>query len=96
MGAPILAFTWLSTNPINAYYGITNPDIVVILDQTLLTLINVTQGLKENGVIIVNSEKSTQDINRDLKFKGRVFTVDANVISQETMGKTIPNMPMVH
>ena len=94
-GAPILAFTRLSTNPINAHYSITNPDVVVVLDQTLLTLINVAQGLHKNGIILVNSEKPPQDINKYLNCNGKIFTVDANVISQETVGRTMPNMPMV-
>lgn len=95
MGVPILAFTRLSINPINAHYSITNPDVVVVLDQTLLTLINVAQGLHKNGIILVNSEKSPQDINKYLNRNGGIFTVDANLISQETVGRTMPNMPMV-
>lgn len=96
MGAPIQAFTRLSNNPIFIKSGITNPDIVIVLDQTLLNTIDVTVGLTENGFLIINSEKTPFEIRQDLAISNlKVATVDATKIALETIGKPIPNTPML-
>lgn len=96
MGAPIQAFSRVSTEPINLRCGITNPDIVIVLDPTLIGVIDVAEGLEGDGVIIVNTNESPEAVRKRLGILGRkIFTVDATTISLETIGKPIPNTPMM-
>jgi pyruvate ferredoxin oxidoreductase gamma subunit len=96
MGAPMMSFNRLSDEPIDIHCGVRNPDIVVVLDPTLLDSVNVTEGLPEDGVIIVNTKEDPAQVRKRLGLKGcRVFTVDGSGISLDTLGKNIPNTPML-
>ena len=96
MGAPITAYNRISDTPNLVHSNIYYPDYVVVVDETLLESVNVTAGLSEEGAIIVNTTKSPGDVRRELDgYKGRVCTVDAATISLETIGKNIPNTPML-
>jgi len=96
MGAPIQSFTRISETPIKIHCHVTNPDIVVSLDPTLLGVVDVTEGLTEDGVLIVNTEESPAQIREKLNLKGRkVYTVDASKIAQETIGRPLPNTPLI-
>src|SRR5574340_1038440 len=54
MGAPVASFNRLSSKPILVHSGVTNPDIVIVLDPTLIESVNVTEGVPEGGAILVN------------------------------------------
>ena len=96
MGAPIRAFTRLSTEPITIHSQIEEPDVVLVLDPTLLGAVAVTEGLKEDGVLVVNSGMSPAEVREKLGFqRGEVFTVDASHIAIEEMGREITNTPML-
>lgn len=96
MGAPITAYNRISKDPIRVHSNIYTPDLVVVVDETLLHSVDVTAGLKEDGAIIVNTPKSTEEIIPMLNgYKGKVFTVDAREISISTLGKNFPNSPML-
>jgi len=95
MGAPVLAFNRLSDKQITVHSGITNPDFVVILDPTLISTVDVTSGLSDDGAIIVNTEKTAGEMRAQLNFKGKVFVVNASKIAVESFGKAIPNTPMM-
>ena len=98
MGAPITAYNRISEggSGSSVHSNIYNPDFVVVVDETLLKSVDVTAGLSENGAIIVNSRKSPAEVRRQLRgYKGKVCTVDAGSISQETLGRNIPNTPML-
>ncbi len=96
MGAPITAYNRISDNPIRVHSNIYNPDYVVVVDQTLLEAVDVTEGLSEDGAIIVNSEKSPEEIRKHLKgYKGDVYTIDARTISEDCLGRYFPNTPML-
>ncbi len=96
-GAPVSAYNRLSQRPIRIHSGIENPDIVVVLDPTLIGKIDVTAGIKENGKILVNTTKSPSEIKKILGIKNniKVYTLDAYDISLKTLGKPIPNTPML-
>ena len=96
MGAPITAFNRISQSPIRVHSNIYDPDYVVVVDETLLHAVHVTDGLKDEGAIVVNTPKSPEEI-RPLQrgYKGRVVTVDAREISEKTLGKNFPNTPML-
>ncbi|MEN3046828.1 MAG: 2-oxoacid:acceptor oxidoreductase family protein [Candidatus Hydrothermales bacterium] len=80
-GAPVAAFLRIFSPEEKLYLrcNIYNPDIVVILDPSLLEMINVVEGLKEGGKIIINSNKEPHEHNFGPNFK--VFTVDATSIA---------------
>lgn len=96
MGAPITAYNRISDQPIRVHSNIYTPDLVAVVDETLLHSVDVTDGLKEDGAVIVNSPKSPEEIRPMLKgYKGKVYTVDARKISVEALGKYFPNSPML-
>lgn len=96
MGAPITAYNRISRDQIRVHSNIYTPDLVVVVDETLLHSVDVTAGLKEDGAIIVNTAKSSDEIRPLLHdYKGAVYTVDARSISVETLGKNFPNSPML-
>ena len=96
MGAPITAYNRISRDKIRVHSNIYTPDFVVVVDETLLYSVDVTAGLKRNGAIIINTAKSKEEVLPYLKgYKGKVITVDARSISEETLGKNFPNTPML-
>lgn len=96
MGAPITAYNRISKDEIRVHSNIYTPDLVVVVDETLLHTVDVTAGLKKDGAIIVNTPKSAEEILPLLNgYEGRVFTVDAREISVAALGKYFPNSPML-
>lgn len=97
MGAPIKAFTRISESPIEIHCNIENPDIVCVLDDTLLDIVDVAEGIKPGGVIIVNTCTPAADVRIKLKVQDsvRVASVDATGIALDTIKRDIPNTPMV-
>ena len=67
MGAPITAYNRISNKPITIHSNIYYPDFVVVVDDTLLESVDVTSGLKEDGGIIINTTKSSEEIKELLK-----------------------------
>ncbi len=96
MGAPITAYNWISDTPITIHSNIYEPDYVVVVDDTLLTSVPVTAGLKKDGAIVINTTKTPEQLKEVLKgYEGAVYTIDARKISEETLGKYFPNTPML-
>ena len=86
----------ISDSEIRVHSNIYDPEFVVVVDETLLEIVDVTAGLKEDGAILINTAKSKEEILPLLKgYKGKVYTVDARKISMETLGKNFPNTPML-
>lgn len=96
MGAPITAYNRISDTPITIHSNIYEPDYVVVVDDTLLESVNVTDGLKNEGAIVINTTKNADYLKSVLKgYKGNVYTIDARKVSMETLGKYFPNTPML-
>src|SRR5574344_1814290 len=96
MGAPITAYNRISVNPIRVHSNIYEPDFVVVVDDTLLTAVDVTAGLKLDGAIVINTTKTAEEIAPLLKgYKGRVYAIDARKVSEQCLGKYFPNTPML-
>jgi len=96
MGAPIKAFTRISEDPIDIHCNIETPNIVVILDETLLGIVDVAEGLTPGGAVIVNSCLSPDAISGGLSVQdAKIACVDASGISRETLGREMPNTPML-
>ncbi|HOU24089.1 MAG TPA: 2-oxoacid:acceptor oxidoreductase family protein [Anaerolineae bacterium] len=93
MGAPIKAYTRISDEPIEIHYQILNPEVVVVVNPNLLGVIDVTEGLAADGVLVVNTPESPAQVRQRLHLVGkkvRVFAVDATRIALETIRRDIP------
>lgn len=96
MGAPVQSFNRISNEPITLHCAISNPKYVVVLDPTLISKVNVLAGVPEDGKIIINTSKTPDEVKNELKIKGiKIYTVDASKIAMETIGRDIPNTPML-
>ena len=96
MGAPITAYNRISDTPITIHSNIYEPDYVVVVDDTLLTSVPVTTGLKKDGAIVINTTKTPEQLKELLKgYEGAVYTIDARKVSEEALGRYFPNTPML-
>jgi len=96
MGAPIRGYTRIGNSPIRVHSAVYTPEVVVVLDETLLETADVCKGMVDGGILLVNTTRSPQEIKENLSAKEiRVFTVDATKISIEELGRPIPNAPMM-
>lgn len=96
MGAPITAYNRISDERCPIHSNIYEPDYVVVVDETLIDVVDVTAGLKETGGIVINTSKTPEEIQSKLKgYKGAVYTIDAREISMATLGRYFPNTPML-
>jgi pyruvate ferredoxin oxidoreductase gamma subunit len=97
MGAPIKAFTRICDEPIEIHNNIEAPDVVIVLDESLLDFVDVTEGLKPNGVVIINTCSPAAAVKEALGVADtvRVATVDASGIALDTIKRDIPNTPIV-
>ncbi|MBI2251767.1 MAG: pyruvate ferredoxin oxidoreductase subunit gamma [Armatimonadetes bacterium] len=89
MGSPLASFVRINDKKIKIKTQIYNPDYVIVQDPTLLGVVDVLAGIKENGLILINHEKSAQELNLNTKVKIR--TIPATKIALEILGKPIPN-----
>lgn len=94
-GAPVEAFNRVDKQQIRIRSRIYNPDVAVVLDESLVNLINVAAGLKPDGLLIVNTTRSADEIRNALNYKGRVATVDATGIAWKELGVPITNTTML-
>lgn len=95
-GAPIVAFTRVSDEPIQIYAGIEHPQIVVVLDPSLLGIVDVTKGAPADAIVLVNSEMSPAELRKQYHLEGfHYYTIAATRIAVETIKRAIPNTPMV-
>ena len=97
MGAPISAYNRISDERCPIHSNIYEPDYVVVVDATLLTAVDVTAGLKEDGAIIINSSKTPQELLPLLEgYKGKVYTIDASLIAEEELkNRSLSNTSML-
>lgn len=94
-GAPVMAFNRVSgTHPIRNRAGILKPDVVVVLDPSLVEIGNVTSGLKDGGIVIINTTKAIDSFSK-LSEKWQVAVIDANRIAREELGVPIVNTTML-
>ncbi|MBQ9691162.1 MAG: 2-oxoacid:acceptor oxidoreductase family protein [Eggerthellaceae bacterium] len=96
-GAPLKAYTRISQEPIEIHNNITNPHVVVIVDDTLLGNPELTQGITDDGIIILNTVMSPAEAREKLNVADniQVATIDASGIALDTIKRNIPNTPIV-
>lgn len=96
MGAPMKGYTRIAEVPIRVHCGIYNPDIVVVLDETLFELVDILEGMDDDGKLLVNTPCSPAELRKKYKVeKGKVFTIEATLISIDELGRDMPNTPMM-
>ena len=96
MGAPITAYNRISDARCSVHCNIDDPDYVVVVDETLLDSVDVTHGLQPDGAVIINTAKGPEEIREKLRdWTGRVCTIDARKVSEESLGRYFPNSPML-
>ena len=95
-GAPILAFNRISQKPIRTHSQVYYPDIVVVTDPSLLGMVDISSGAKEDAVFLMNTTFDIGLIRERLGLgEKKIFSLDAYAIAEEVLGRPIPNVPMV-
>ena len=94
-GAPVKAFIRIDDKPIRTRFMIYEPDLVMVLDPSILHLSDITSGLKKDGVLISNSKYNGKDLQKELGISNSVAAVNANEIAYEELGVPITNTTML-
>lgn len=94
-GAPVVAFARVDDKAIRLRSKIYQPDVAVVLDPSLLKILDPSQGLKPGGLLIINTNKSIERIRSEFGYKVRVAVVDADLIAREELGLPITNTTML-
>ncbi len=96
-GAPLRAYNRISDHEIRMHCPVIHPKIVSIADATLLDGVNVTDGVLDDTIFIVNTSREPKEIREKLKAKStqKVFTVDATKIALDCIGRALPNASML-
>jgi len=90
-GAPTKTYLKISHNPIRNHEPVVDPDIVIVLDETLLDGVKITDNLDKNESLVINTKLPVHEISEKIRFKGKIYPVDANGISMEIIGQPRPN-----
>ena len=95
-GAPVTGFTRISDEPIMIHSRIYTPNVVVLIDPTLLGKVNVTEGLVKGGLLVMNTEQEPEELKKTLKVEDiKVYTVNATRIALDILGRPIYNTAML-
>jgi pyruvate ferredoxin oxidoreductase gamma subunit len=98
-GAPVAGFTRVSDEAITDHSQVYACDCVIVLDETLLDVVDVTLGMKDDAVLVINTEMTADELktaNKDKLGKvGKIVTIDATSIALEKLGKNIVNTVML-
>ena len=95
-GAPVIAFSRISDERILNRTKIYEPDIVVVLDSSIMSIVNVIEGLKENGTIVINSAKTPEELKKEFgRDDIKIGTVNATKIAIDVIGRPITNIVML-
>lgn len=94
-GAPVMAFARISDKPIRTREKVYTPDIVMVLDPTILTIVDVTAGLKKDGMVILNTTKGEAEVRKAFGIKAKMALVDATGIAIKHLGRPITNTTML-
>jgi 2-oxoacid:acceptor oxidoreductase gamma subunit (pyruvate/2-ketoisovalerate family) len=91
-GAPVKAFARISSEPLLVHSQVYNPDYVIVLDPYIYKVVDVTEGLKKRGVIVMNTKKKPAELGLE---GWRVGTVDATGIALE-LNLLVAGSPVVN
>jgi len=95
-GAPMKAFNRLDTKEIRLHCSVYEPDIVIVLDPTMLQAkeVRVTEGLKRGGILLVNTAQSESEVRQQTGFAGKIITLDAETLAR-SVGARFSNVVML-
>jgi pyruvate ferredoxin oxidoreductase gamma subunit len=94
-GAPVVAFARVNDQTIRLRSKIYQPDVAVVLDPSLLKIVDPSQGLKNGGLLILNTNRSIEQIRTQFGYQVRLAAVDADLIAREELGLPIVNTTML-
>jgi pyruvate ferredoxin oxidoreductase gamma subunit len=94
-GAPVVAFARVDDKPVRLRSKVYKPDVVIVLDPSLLDIANPVDGLSKDGLLVINSSESPETIRKQISFEGRLALTDATKIAKEVIGLPITNTTMV-
>lgn len=95
-GAPVTGYSRISDEPIRIHSQIYNPNIVVIVDPTLIGKIDLAKGLVSGGIVVAHTERSPDDLKKELNIdNAKVYTIDAMRIALDVLGRPIYNTAML-
>jgi len=94
-GAPVVAFSRIDKKQIRNRTAVDKPNVVIVLDPSILSIANTSEGLREDGIQIINTQRSAKVVRKEFDLKGRLVTVDANRIANEEIGRVITNTTML-
>ncbi|NCO84361.1 MAG: pyruvate synthase [Nitrospirae bacterium] len=96
-GAPLRAYNRISSKELRMHCPVLNPQIVSIVDATLLDSINVADGATKDAIFVVNTAKNAKELREKLKAEPgqKIFTIDATNIAIDCIGRALPNAPML-
>ena len=96
-GAPLRAYNRVSSKELRMHCPVLRPQIVSVVDATLIDSINVTEGATKDAIFVVNSSKDPKEIRARLNAEPeqKVFTIDATKIAMECIGRGLPNASML-
>jgi pyruvate ferredoxin oxidoreductase gamma subunit len=94
-GAPVTAFNRVDDKQIKIRSGIYHPDLVVVLDESLVSLVDVAEGLKPEGILLVNTTKRLEELRKDIRFTGKIAVCDGTGIAWKELGVPITNTTML-
>jgi pyruvate ferredoxin oxidoreductase gamma subunit len=96
-GAPLRAYNRISLKPLRMHCPVLNPQVIGVVDSTLLDTVNVSEGSTENAIFVINTPKAPREIKEKLNPKPgqKVFTIDATKIAFECIGRALPNASML-
>jgi pyruvate ferredoxin oxidoreductase gamma subunit len=96
MGAPVASYNRISKGSLTVHCAVEHPKVVAVVDSTLIGGVDVLDGVPEDGIIVVNTHQSFDEIKKKLDIGKRDFyTVDATKIALDTIGRPFPNTPMM-
>jgi pyruvate ferredoxin oxidoreductase gamma subunit len=94
-GAPVISFARVSEKTIRLRSKIYQPDVAVVLDPSLLKILDPSQGLKPGGILIINTNKLPDQVRAEFGYKVKLALVDADTIAREELGLPITNTTMI-
>ena len=96
-GAPLRAYNRISSKPLRMHCPVLKPQVVSVVDPTLLDAVAVSEGATENAIFVINTPKDPREMREKLNSKPgqRVFSIDATKIAFECIGRALPNAPML-
>lgn len=93
-GAPVTAYVKLSDDPIRSKNRVYEPNVVIVLEPTIMKAVDVFEGIAENATLIINTTQKVEDLDLPKNIT-QVAAIDATKIALDTIGRAITNTVML-